>query len=140
MTKPLEASSRWNPDKAVEMLSFTVWYFLGTEMPYPSSHTLMSIGTSSTHAAFMDSQNNPSDVLASPMVPTAISLPPSVKVVMLAASSGRARNTLLAWANPTSRGIWPPVGLMSAELLKSAIKSFHDPSSFNVRVAKCPPI
>ena len=53
---------------------------------------------------------------------------------------GRARNTLLAWANPTNRGIWPPVGLMSAELLKSAIKSFHVPSSFNVRVAKCPPI
>ena len=136
MTKPLVASSLWKPDKAAEMLSFTVWYFLGTEMPYPSSHTLMSMGTSSTHAAFMDSQNNPSDVLASPIVPTAISLPPLVKVDMLSASSGIALNTLLAWASPTNRGIWPPVGLMSAELLKSAIKSFQVPSSFKVLVAK----
>ena len=63
------------------------------------------MGTSSTQAAFIASQNNPSEVLASPMVPTAISLPPSVKVVMLEASSGRARNTLLAWASPTKRGI-----------------------------------
>ena len=57
------------------MLSLAVWNFLGTEMPYPSSHTLMHRGTPKTAAAFMVSQNMPSEVEASPMVPKATSSP-----------------------------------------------------------------
>ena len=88
----------------------------------------------------MDSQNMPSEVLASPMVPMAISLPPEVKFCMEEANSGNARNTLLAWASPTNLGICAPVGDTSGELLKPAIRFFQLPSSSKVRVAKCPPI
>ena len=81
----------------------------------------MSMGTSKTQAAFMASQNIPSDVLASPIVPMAISLPPLVNLALAAATSGRARYTLLAWAKPSKRGICDPVGDTSGELLKPAI-------------------
>ena len=50
-------------------------------MPYPSSHIDITTGISRTHAALIDSQNTPSDVLASPIVPKAISSPFLEKLV-----------------------------------------------------------
>ena len=92
------------------------------------------MGTCSTPAALMVSQKRPSLVLASPMVPKATSLPCWLRWAW-PFSSLLARNTLLACANPSRRGIWPAVGDMSGLELYWAVRSFHSPRSSKLRVA-----
>src|SRR5260221_281079 len=53
-------SSGMKPRSTSEMDDFVVSSEIGTEMPYPSSHTDSAIGTCSTPAALMDSQKYPS--------------------------------------------------------------------------------
>ena len=86
------------------MDAFVVWYFLGTLMPHPSSHTFTNMGTCSTQAAFIVSQNGPSDVLASPMVPMATSRPPRVWRALMWAKPGISRHHFEACASPSRRG------------------------------------
>src|SRR5690554_3017590 len=97
------------------MLSFTVWYFLDTEIPYSSSQMEITMGTCSTPAAFNVSQKMPSDVLASPMVPHAISFPPLENLVRWLSSS-RFLYILDAWAKPRSLAICPAVGEISDDV------------------------
>ena len=63
------------PRSTSEIDALVVSWVIGTEIPYPSSHTDMARGTWSTPAALIDSQNSPSLVAASPIVPKATSLP-----------------------------------------------------------------
>ena len=69
------------PASASEIEFFVVCKFLGTEMPYPSSHTKTANGTCKTDAALIVSQKCPSEVLASPMVQKQISFPLLLKGV-----------------------------------------------------------
>ena len=57
------------------MWPFVIWNSFGTEMPKLSSQIESSIGTCSTPAALIDSQNIPSAQLALPIVPHATSSP-----------------------------------------------------------------
>ena len=68
-------SSGLKPRSTSEIDAFVVSVVIGTEIPYPSSHTDIAIGIWSTPAALIASQNRPSLVAASPMVPNATSLP-----------------------------------------------------------------
>ena len=68
-------SSGVKPRSTSEIDAFVVSAVIGTEIPYPSSHTDIARGTCSTPQALIDSQKSPSLVAASPMVPKATSLP-----------------------------------------------------------------
>jgi hypothetical protein len=63
------------PRSTSEMEALVVSAVIGTEIPYPSSQTDIASGTWSTPTAFIASQNRPSLVAASPMVPKATSFP-----------------------------------------------------------------
>src|SRR3954466_10073804 len=115
------------PLSASDIEPFIVWYFLGTEMPYPSSHTNTASGTCSTPAALMVSQNCPSEVDASPMVQKQTSFPLSESP--LKASEGELRKVLDANANPKPLAIWPAVGAMSDDTFFLFARSSHSPFS-----------
>ncbi len=68
-------SSGMKPRSTSEIELLVVSALIGTEIPYPSSHTDSAMGTWRTPAAFTVSQKWPSLVAASPMVPKATSLP-----------------------------------------------------------------
>lgn len=98
------------------MLCLTVWNFLGTEIPYPSSQTETAMGIWVTAAAFIASQKMPSLVLASPMVTKHTSFPFLEKFVLFLSDSC-CRYFLEAKANPNARAICPPVQETSLEIL-----------------------
>ena len=79
------------PRSTSEIEDLVVSALIGTEIPYPSSHTESAIGTCSTPAAFTASQNCPSLVDASPMVPNATSLPRFEKPSCTSSSCGLSR-------------------------------------------------
>ena len=72
---PLSCLSLWKPFNTFDILSFVVWYLLWTDIPYSSSHTLITRGIWSTPAALKASKKRPSLVLAFPIVPHATSSP-----------------------------------------------------------------
>ena len=121
------------------MFSFVVWCLACTEIPYSSSQTLITIGTCKTPAALMVSKNKPSEVLALPIVPQAISFPLMEKLVLLLIPE-TFRYIFEACAKPNKRGICPAVGDISALEFFCNVRFFHEPSSFKECVAKCPPI
>ena len=121
------------------MFSFVVWYLACTEIPYSSSQTLITIGTCSTPAALMVSKNKPSEVLALPIVPQAISFPFLEKLEALLIS-GMFLYIFEACANPNSLGICPAVGEISALEFFCCVRFFQLPSSFKLCVTKWPPI
>ena len=94
----------------------------------------MAIGTCKTPAALMVSKNNPSDVLASPMVPKATSFP-LMESPVASFNSGVLRYIFDANANPSKRGICPAVGEISADEFFRLVSSFQLPSRFTVVVA-----
>src|SRR4051812_12967011 len=98
---PLVPSSFCIPERAAEMEALVVWYFLGTEIPYPSSQTKTASGTCNTPAAFIVSQKCPSLVEASPMVQKQISFPLSDKCVS-SCNCGTLRNIFDAKASPNA--------------------------------------
>ena len=73
------------------MEALVVSRVIGTEIPYPSSHTDIANGTCSTPAALIASQNRPSLVAASPMVPNATSSPLTEKPSCVLFSCGFRR-------------------------------------------------
>src|SRR5258706_15808645 len=95
------------------MEPLAVWYFLGTEIPYPSSHTKKANGTCITAAALMVSQKCPSLVEASPMVQKQTSLPLLLRLVRVC-NDDMFRNIFEAKASPRPLGICPAVGATSA--------------------------
>ena len=123
------------PFNASEISPLVVWYFFGTEMPYPSSHTLKAKGIFITHAAFTDSQNKPSEVEASPIVAKHTSLPLSENL-SAPGMSLLARYNFEANAKPTARNICEAVGEASAEEFFICAIFFQLPFSSKLRVAK----
>ena len=117
------------------MLSFVVWCFACTEIPYSSSQTLKIRGTCKTPAAFIVSKKTPSVVLAFPIVPHAISFPLIEKLDLLVIP-GTSRYILEACASPSNRGICAAVGEMSALEFFCLVKFFQVPSSFKLCVTK----
>ena len=83
--------SGMKPRRTSEIDDLVVSALIGTEMPYPSSHTDSAIGTCRTPAALSVSQKWPSLVAASPMVPNATSLPLTEKPFCTAFSCGLFR-------------------------------------------------
>src|SRR5215203_1238457 len=118
------------------MEPLVVWYFLGTEIPYPSSQTKITSGTCNTPAALTVSQNGPSEVDASPIVQKHTSLP-LVERSVNCCSSVTSLNFFEARAKPSARGICPAVGAMSATIFFNLASGSHSPSSVTNRVAKC---
>src|SRR5690242_382397 len=100
-------SSGMKPRSASEIDALVVAMEIGTEIPYPSSHTDRARGTCRTPAALTDSQNKPSLVDASPIVPNATSLPLFEKPSCADFSCGLSRYSFEAYARPISRGIQP---------------------------------
>src|SRR6476660_8566031 len=117
------------------MEDLAVWYFFGTEIPYPSSQTKMAIGTCNTAAAFIVSQKCPSEVEASPTVTKQTSLPLSERSVNCLSSS-MVRKDFEARARPSALGIWPAVGAISEEIFFLFARSSHSPFSSTKGVAK----
>src|SRR6185295_461793 len=113
-----------------------VWYCLGTEMPYPSSHTKNAIGTCCTAAALTVSQKCPSLVDASPIVQKQTSLPLSEREV-----KGNRDSTLRkifdANAKPRDLGICAAVGAIPAARFRRLTRSRNSPFSSINGVAKC---
>ena len=72
---PVLSFVRCIPANASEILPLVVCNSLGTEIPNPSSQTDITIGICKTPAALIVSQNGPSEVEASPIVPNATSFP-----------------------------------------------------------------
>src|SRR6185295_19034239 len=101
---PLVPGCFLNPLNNSEIDSLVVWYFLGTEIPYPSSHTNMTRGTCNTPAALIVSQKIPSLVDASPIVVKQTSLPLLDKFGYCFSSS-TWRKSFDARANPSERGV-----------------------------------
>jgi hypothetical protein len=133
-------SSGMNPRRTSEIDALVVSAVIGTEMPYPSSHTESAIGTCRTPAALTASQKRPSLVEASPMVPKATSLPLTEKPSCTGASCGFSRYSFDAYARPTRRGIQPATFDTSAlEFAMSTVRR-NSPASSRIRVAKWLPI
>ena len=123
---PSPFSSIWNPSNSREILCLVVCNAVGTEIPYPSSHTETAMGALITAAALMASQNTPSDVLASPMVTKQTSFP-SWLICICLPRSACLRYQVDAWAIPTARAIWPPVEERSADMLYRSSCDNHLP-------------
>ena len=83
----------------------------------------------------MVSQKCPSDVLASPIVPNATSLPPS-EYLLRSLNAFSFLYTLDASANPNNLGICPAVGDISDEEFFWSIIEFHSPFSSILLVEK----
>ena len=111
---PFPSSVLRKPFKALEILFLTVCISLGTEIPYPSSQTATINGTFITAAAFIVSQNTPSDVELSPIVQNDISFPFFEKLPP-GSVSDNSLYFLEARAIPSDLAIWPAVQLMSEE-------------------------
>ena len=129
-------SSGMKPRRASEIDDLVVAIDIGTEIPYPSSHTERASGTCSTPAALTDSQNSPSLVDASPIVPNATSLPPIEKPSCADFSCGLSRYSFEAYARPMSRGIQPATLETSALELAISTERRNSPASSRNRVAK----
>ena len=79
----------------------------------------------------MVSKNKPSDVLAFPIVPHAISFPSTEKLEAF----GIPETCLYifdAWARPSNLGICPAVGEISALEFFCFVKFFQEPSLFKL--------
>src|SRR6266853_1961858 len=82
-------SSGVKPRRTSEIDDLVVAMEIGTKIPYPSSHTDNASGTCSTPAALTDSQNSPSLVDASPILPRLIEKPRGEVVAHLPAARRR---------------------------------------------------
>ncbi|MNE44223.1 hypothetical protein D3C80_1384410 [compost metagenome] len=99
----------------------------------------MTIGTCKTPAALIVSKKTPSEVLAFPIVPHAISFP-SIEKLDAFFMPVTFLYIFEACASPNKRGICPAVGEMSALEFFCSVRFFQEPSSFKLCVAKWPPI
>ncbi len=117
------------------MDAFVVWYFLGTEIPYPSSHTKTAKGICSTPAAFMVSQKCPSLVDASPIVQKQTSFPLLLRFFKCCVCF-TFLNVFDAKARPSALGICPAVGAMSLLTFFNSVRFSQSPLLSTILVAK----
>src|SRR5260370_15528359 len=129
-------SSGVQPRSASEIELLVVSALMGAEIPYPSSQTESAIGTCRTPAALTVSQQWPSLVAASPMVPNATSWPLTEKPSCAVRSSGLLRYSFEAYARPSKRGIQLATLDTSAVALVVSTDRLNSPRSSRNLVAK----
>src|ERR1700730_15486245 len=129
-------SSGRKPRNTSEIEALVVAAVIGTEMPYPSSQTDIANGTCSTPTALIVSQNSPSLVAASPIVPKATSFPLTENPSCRDLSWGLSRYSFEAYARPSNRGIQPATLETSALEFGVSTDLVNEPWSSRKRGAK----
>src|SRR6185503_14068718 len=97
---------------------------------------MITAGACNTPSALTDSQNRPSAVEALPIDTHATSLP-LFENSLNCFNSSIPRYTTDAYASPTARGIWAPVGETSSATLYISVWLRHEPSDLIKRDPKC---